>query len=82
MGWKVFFSFILLLLLLFTPQDELSGNNKVLTVEARMCLAQSRGFQGTCLSSPYCEQVCRSEGFNDGRCRGLIRQCFCSWPCA
>ncbi|PIM99587.1 hypothetical protein CDL12_27915 [Handroanthus impetiginosus] len=82
MGSKVFFSFLLLLLLIFTTQDELSGNNMVLKVEARRCVTQSEGFQGPCLRSRSCREACRIEGYNGGRCRGLPRQCFCSWPCA
>ncbi|KAI3466304.1 hypothetical protein Pfo_022967 [Paulownia fortunei] len=82
MGSKVFFGFLLLLLLLFTTQDELAGNNMVLKVEARLCESQSHGFKGQCWSDHNCRLVCRNEGYPGGKCRGLRKRCFCTRPCA
>ncbi|RLN39147.1 hypothetical protein C2845_PM01G20150 [Panicum miliaceum] len=52
-------------------------------VQAKECLARTRGFRGLCFRSRRCASVCRKDGFTGGgRCRGLIRRCFCRKPCA
>uniref|UniRef100_A0A0D3BE73 Knottins-like domain-containing protein n=1 Tax=Brassica oleracea var. oleracea TaxID=109376 RepID=A0A0D3BE73_BRAOL len=28
-----------------------------------------------------CKQICISEGFPDGRCKGFMRKCICGKPC-
>ncbi|XP_022868440.1 defensin-like protein 1 isoform X2 [Olea europaea var. sylvestris] len=73
MATKVFFSFILMLLLLFS-----SG---ILRAEGRLCESQSHLFKGSCLSDKNCRHVCANEGFPGGRCRGFRRRCFCTRPC-
>ncbi|KAI7733806.1 hypothetical protein M8C21_006452 [Ambrosia artemisiifolia] len=50
-------------------------------VEARTCETRSHKFKGTCFSDTNCANVCHSEGFPDGKCRGFRRRCFCTRPC-
>ncbi|XP_022868437.1 defensin-like protein isoform X1 [Olea europaea var. sylvestris] len=76
MATKVFFSFILMLLLLFS-----SENPGILRAEGRLCESQSHLFKGSCLSDKNCRHVCANEGFPGGRCRGFRRRCFCTRPC-
>ncbi|KFK26328.1 hypothetical protein AALP_AA8G233400 [Arabis alpina] len=51
------------------------------TVEARTCETSSQLFNGPCLSTTNCANVCHNEGFPDGDCRGFRRRCLCSRPC-
>ncbi|KAL8046114.1 hypothetical protein ABFS82_08G160100 [Erythranthe guttata] len=82
---KVVFGFLLLLVLLLTPQDEdeVWGSSKmtIVKVEARMCETQSHGFKGQCWSEHNCRLVCAHEGFRGGKCRGFRKRCFCTRPC-
>ncbi|WOL10722.1 defensin Ec-AMP-D2 [Canna indica] len=52
-------------------------------VEARTCESQSHRFKGPCLSlnARNCANVCKTEGFPGGRCRGFRRRCFCVKHC-
>ncbi|KAJ0538902.1 putative knottin, scorpion toxin, defensin, plant, knottin, scorpion toxin-like superfamily [Helianthus annuus] len=52
-----------------------------MVVEARTCLFQSHKFQGACFSDTNCGNVCKSEGFLRGTCRGFRHGCFCASPC-
>ncbi|PIN07347.1 hypothetical protein CDL12_20085 [Handroanthus impetiginosus] len=65
----------LVFLLLFLASRE------AITVEGRNCESQSHGFKGQCWSDHNCGLVCRNEGFQDGRCRGFRKRCFCTRPC-
>ncbi|KAL0731647.1 hypothetical protein Bca4012_027741 [Brassica carinata] len=47
----------------------------------QMCETNSMDFKGMCLKWRNCKQVCISEGFPDGRCKGFIRKCVCRKPC-
>ncbi|KAL1221096.1 Defensin-like protein 2 [Cardamine amara subsp. amara] len=47
----------------------------------RICESQSRKFKGKCLSETNCGNVCRTEGFTGGDCRGLRQRCFCTRNC-
>ncbi|CAN6976480.1 unnamed protein product [Brassica rapa subsp. trilocularis] len=47
----------------------------------QMCEAKSINFKGMCLKWRNCKQVCISEGFPDGRCKGFVRKCVCRKPC-
>ncbi|KAG7638158.1 Knottin scorpion toxin-like superfamily [Arabidopsis thaliana x Arabidopsis arenosa] len=47
----------------------------------QMCEAKSLDWKGMCLKWRNCRQVCISEGFTDGRCKGFTRKCICSKPC-
>ncbi|KAI3940590.1 hypothetical protein MKX01_039964 [Papaver californicum] len=47
----------------------------------RMCDSKSHKFRGPCVSDTNCRNVCHSERFTDGHCRGLRRQCYCQNPC-
>ncbi|KAF4361306.1 hypothetical protein F8388_001195 [Cannabis sativa] len=58
--------FVLLLLLLAT---------------GRTCEAQSHHFKGPCVRKSNCANVCRTEGFPSGHCRGFRRRCFCTKHC-
>jgi len=53
----------------------------LVTVEARTCETSSNLFNGPCLSSSNCANVCHNEGFSDGDCRGFRRRCLCTRPC-
>ncbi|EEF48338.1 defensin Ec-AMP-D2 [Ricinus communis] len=66
--------FLLLLLLVATEMGA-----KV--AEARTCESQSHKFKGTCLSTTNCANICKTEGFHGGRCRGFRRRCFCTKHC-
>ncbi|OAY73330.1 defensin Ec-AMP-D1-like [Ananas comosus] len=71
----MFPAFFLLLLLLLA-----SGMGPI-AAEARTCEAQSHRFKGPCVRASNCANVCRTEGFYGGRCRGFRRRCFCTRPC-
>ncbi|CAN8245069.1 unnamed protein product [Cochlearia groenlandica] len=58
-----------------------TGIGPVFVVEARTCETSSQLFNGPCLSETNCANVCHNEGFSDGDCRGLLRQCYCTRPC-
>uniref|UniRef100_A0A0D3CCJ6 Knottins-like domain-containing protein n=1 Tax=Brassica oleracea var. oleracea TaxID=109376 RepID=A0A0D3CCJ6_BRAOL len=47
----------------------------------QMCEAKSITFKGMCLKWRNCKQVCISEGFPEGRCKGFVRKCVCRKPC-
>ncbi|MQM04275.1 hypothetical protein Taro_037062 [Colocasia esculenta] len=73
------FPAVLLLVLLLVATGEMTGTSKV--AEARTCESQSHKFKGTCLSETNCANVCKTEGFHGGDCRGLRRRCFCTKTC-
>ncbi|XP_028776719.1 defensin-like protein [Neltuma alba] len=66
--------FVLLLLLVATEMGPMMA-------EARTCESQSHRFRGACVSKSNCANVCRTEGFPGGHCRGFRRRCFCTRPC-
>ncbi|XP_062113099.1 defensin-like protein [Humulus lupulus] len=66
--------FVILLLLVATEMGPR-------VAEARTCEAQSHRFKGPCVRKSNCANVCRTEGFPDGHCRGLRRRCFCTKHC-
>ncbi|XP_054809759.1 defensin Ec-AMP-D1-like [Prosopis cineraria] len=66
--------FVLLLLLVATEMGPMA-------VEARTCESQSHRFKGPCIRKSNCANVCRTEGFPGGHCRGFRRRCFCTKPC-
>ncbi|CAH8322759.1 unnamed protein product [Eruca vesicaria subsp. sativa] len=51
------------------------------TVEARMCETSSQLFNGLCLSTTNCANICQNEGFPNGDCQGFRRRCICNRPC-
>jgi Gamma-thionin family len=51
-------------------------------VEARTCESQSHKFKGSCIRESNCANVCKTEGFHGGKCRGFRRRCFCTKHCA
>uniref|UniRef100_A0A6N2KAU0 Knottins-like domain-containing protein n=1 Tax=Salix viminalis TaxID=40686 RepID=A0A6N2KAU0_SALVM len=71
---KKCYGLLLLLLLVLVSQE------MVVPAEARVCLSQSHKYKGTCLRGNNCANVCKTEGFPGGDCRGLRRRCFCSKP--
>ncbi|CAL9109138.1 unnamed protein product [Musa textilis] len=66
---------ILLFLLLF------SSDMGMTSVEARKCESASHKFKGLCFRASNCANVCKTEGFHGGHCRGLRRRCFCTKHC-
>ncbi|KAL6645271.1 hypothetical protein ACP70R_016879 [Stipagrostis hirtigluma subsp. patula] len=53
----------------------------VTVAEARTCESQSHKFRGPCVRRANCANVCRTEGFQGGKCRGFRRRCFCTTHC-
>ncbi|THU69325.1 hypothetical protein C4D60_Mb08t13250 [Musa balbisiana] len=51
------------------------------SVEARKCESASHKFKGLCFRASNCANVCKTEGFHGGHCRGLRRRCFCTKHC-
>ncbi|KAJ0866093.1 Defensin SD2 [Helianthus annuus] len=68
----------LLLVVMCVLANEMGGP---MVVEARTCESQSHKFKGTCLSDTNCANVCHSERFSGGKCRGFRRRCFCTTHC-
>ncbi|KAM0836000.1 hypothetical protein ACQ4PT_062609 [Festuca glaucescens] len=73
------FAAALLVVLLLAATEELGG--PVVMAEARTCQSQSHRFRGPCVRRSNCANVCRTEGFPDGKCRGFRRRCFCTTHC-
>ncbi|XP_038978481.1 defensin Ec-AMP-D2-like [Phoenix dactylifera] len=67
---------ILLLVLLIVASEMAT-----MKVEARTCESQSHRFKGPCVRSDNCANVCKTEGFPGGKCRGFRRRCFCTKHC-
>ncbi|KAH7653551.1 Scorpion toxin-like protein [Dioscorea alata] len=57
------------------------SSGTVMVVEGRTCESQSHKFKGTCLRESNCANVCKTEGFHGGKCRGFRRRCFCTKHC-
>ncbi|TVU07333.1 hypothetical protein EJB05_47383 [Eragrostis curvula] len=53
----------------------------VAPVQARECEMDSSKFSGLCISAENCANVCRTEGFLDGRCSHFKRRCVCQKTC-
>ncbi|EFH55614.1 hypothetical protein ARALYDRAFT_482123, partial [Arabidopsis lyrata subsp. lyrata] len=47
----------------------------------QMCEAKSMNWKGMCMKWRKCRQVCISQGFTDGRCKGFTRNCICIKLC-
>ncbi|NP_001146981.1 flower-specific gamma-thionin precursor [Zea mays] len=73
---KLFTAVLLVMLLLLSAEV-----GPVAVAEARTCQSQSHRFRGPCLRRSNCANVCRTEGFPGGRCRGFRRRCFCTTHC-
>ncbi|XP_011070576.1 defensin Ec-AMP-D1-like [Sesamum indicum] len=74
------FSFMLLLMIQgICPGAAAEG----LRVEEKKktCLYKSKKFGGICIAGAKCDSVCKREGFQGGKCRGLRRRCYCFKPC-
>lgn len=50
-------------------------------VSARKCESQSFRFKGPCSRDANCANVCLTEGFTGGVCKGLRHRCFCTRDC-
>ncbi|KAL5554124.1 hypothetical protein UlMin_041525 [Ulmus minor] len=66
-----------LVLLLLLVATEMGPN----VAEARTCESQSHKFKGACVQASNCANVCHTEGFQGGQCRGFRRRCFCTKHC-
>ncbi|CAD6342423.1 unnamed protein product [Miscanthus lutarioriparius] len=73
---KLFTAVLLVMLLLVAAEI-----GPVAVAEARTCQSQSHKFRGPCVRRANCANVCRTEGFPDGKCRGFRRRCFCTTRC-
>uniref|UniRef100_A0A7N0UJW7 Knottins-like domain-containing protein n=1 Tax=Kalanchoe fedtschenkoi TaxID=63787 RepID=A0A7N0UJW7_KALFE len=49
----------------------------VMRSDARECRMASEKFRGVCLFWRDCKLVCETEGFEDGKCIGFFRKCYC-----
>ncbi|KAJ7954441.1 Defensin-like protein [Quillaja saponaria] len=67
--------FVVVLLLLATDMGP------TMVTEARVCESQSHRFKGPCVRRSNCANVCQTEGFPGGHCRGFRRRCFCVKKC-
>ncbi|XP_060196441.1 defensin-like protein [Lycium barbarum] len=70
---RLFATVLLLLMVVFATEMG--------PAEARTCESASQRFKGLCTRSSNCASVCNSEGFPDGKCKGLRRRCFCTRNC-
>ncbi|KAJ0974489.1 hypothetical protein J5N97_016454 [Dioscorea zingiberensis] len=59
----------------------LISSGTVMEVEGRTCESQSHKFKGPCVRQSNCANVCKTEGFPGGNCRGFRRRCFCVKHC-
>lgn len=52
-------------------------------VVARTCESQSHKFVGLCARKSNCANVCQTEGFHGGVCRGALlhSKCYCTKIC-
>ena len=52
-------------------------------VNGRTCESQSHKFVGPCVRKANCGNVCQTEGFHGGVCRGSLihRKCYCTKNC-
>nr|XP_043634389.1 defensin SD2-like [Erigeron canadensis] len=73
---KILATFLLVVMCLMV--NEMGGP---MVVEGRTCETQSHLFRGPCMSNTNCGNVCRTEGFSDGHCRGFRRRCYCTKEC-
>ncbi|KAM7463338.1 hypothetical protein LguiA_031459 [Lonicera macranthoides] len=58
-----------------------TGMGPTMVAEGRTCESQSQKFKGSCVSRTNCANVCKTEGFPGGHCRGFRRRCFCTKHC-
>lgn len=66
-----------------TEEEKVVGNVINVGTEDEYCESPSEEFKGVCISDTNCGAVCRTEGFESGRCRGLLlnRRCICIKHC-
>ncbi|KAI3730446.1 hypothetical protein L1987_61616 [Smallanthus sonchifolius] len=66
---KLFASLLLVVMCLMT--NEMGGP---MVVEGRTWQSRSHKFKGACLNNTSCVNVCKTEGFSGGKCRGFQRR--------
>ncbi|KAL7107953.1 hypothetical protein ACP275_06G086200 [Erythranthe tilingii] len=49
--------------------------------EGKLCSASSQLFRGLCIIERNCLTACEKEGFEDGKCEGVLMQCICYKSC-
>ncbi|WOL09779.1 defensin Ec-AMP-D2-like [Canna indica] len=59
----------------------ISSETGMRAAEARTCESASHKFKGPCVRASNCANVCKTEGFQGGHCRGFRRRCFCTKHC-
>uniref|UniRef100_A0A0D9W2I6 Knottins-like domain-containing protein n=1 Tax=Leersia perrieri TaxID=77586 RepID=A0A0D9W2I6_9ORYZ len=74
---RKFFPAVVLLLLVVVATADLAPVQAV----ARQCETKSERFAGLCMVEENCANVCRTEGFMNGRCSVWVRNCICIKPC-
>nr|QLH55379.1 defensin 5 [Allium sativum]QLH55382.1 defensin 5 [Allium sativum] len=71
----------ILLCFLLTATGMGGRGGGIMVAEARVCLSQSHRFVGSCIRGSNCANVCKTEGFPGGECKGFRRRCFCAKNC-
>lgn len=49
--------------------------------EGKLCSSSSQLFRGPCIIDKNCQTTCEREGFEDGKCEGILLQCICYKTC-
>ncbi|QCD84912.1 Knottin [Vigna unguiculata] len=49
--------------------------------EATLCTVPSKTFKYLCFSDTQCDSVCKTEGFDSGKCEGVLHRCMCTKNC-
>uniref|UniRef100_A0A0E0KN10 Knottins-like domain-containing protein n=1 Tax=Oryza punctata TaxID=4537 RepID=A0A0E0KN10_ORYPU len=73
---RKFFPAITVVLLLVVATEAMAPGQS-----GRPCETKSLRFEGFCMVEDNCANVCRTEGFVDGRCSTFVRNCICIKPC-
>ncbi|KAI3458833.1 hypothetical protein Pfo_015496 [Paulownia fortunei] len=72
---RKFFGTMMFFFLLFISLDDMIHG------EAKLCSSASKLFRGPCIIERNCLTTCEQEGFEDGKCEGIFRECICFKSC-
>ncbi|PRQ30386.1 putative defensin, plant [Rosa chinensis] len=59
----------------------LNSQEMVIRSEAKICEVPSKTFKGLCVKDRNCVVRCHSEGYGNGKCSHVRRQCMCLKIC-
>nr|UYE91510.1 defensin 5 [Zingiber officinale] len=54
--------------------------SSVTEVGAKVCSSKSKSYWGVCFQG-HCNSVCKTEGFEGGKCHGILITCKCYKTC-